>query len=311
MGRKARRGIPPLDRYAVDYAQRATGSGNLRDRRDWPLPPDNHTLPTSRSVDHPRASTRATSRGLSLVTWSPLRAGARDLGRVHQAAVSRFYTSVTVTLVVLFSTVRELDVPLKVPLKPQLVGDPPPITAVVMTPPASRLNVRDSVPPLARHSIPNTGSLVFSSTPAILAFIAVMFGSVPPKLSYLTCHGSDACRTVADPLMQWVPPITDLVMYPVRAPAVLLMVASWKDPSKVTAHPELPEPVVKLIVGNVALTVRLDVLSLFADAVATSALRSRVAPAMARSVLPNFMRDPPEIRVLGVAPATPATHRRS
>ena len=117
----------------------------------------------------------------------------------------------------------------------------------------------------------------------------VMFGSVPVKDAYLTCHGREAVRIVADPLMHLSATIA-LVMKPIREPATLAMVLEWSEPSSVTAHSVVPKPPEKSTLAKVALSVWLDEESLVAEAVETSAPRSTVAPATARSSLKSFMR---------------------
>ena len=79
-----------------------------------------------------------------------------------QLQVDKTYIRVTVILVAAPSTVSAVEVPLRAPLMPQLVGDSPPMTALVRAPPASRLYTPVAVPPEARHATPKTGSLTLN-----------------------------------------------------------------------------------------------------------------------------------------------------
>jgi len=124
--------------------------------------------------------------------------------------------------------------------------------------------------------------------PVAVAFILVIFGSVPVKLAYLVCHGRLAVRIVALPLMQGVPSVA-LVIRPVRAPATFAIVLEWNDPSIVSAHSVVPNPPLKSTLANVALIVELDDESLVADAVATSVASSAVAAITAKSTFPAFI----------------------
>src|SRR5215212_9832061 len=73
---------------------------------------------------------------------------------------------------------------------------------------------------------------------------AVRLGSVPLNDSYVTCHGSDAVRTVAEPPVHVSDappaPMTAWSMCPIRLLAVLVIVLLWNVPKRVTLQVTLP-----------------------------------------------------------------------
>ena len=100
----------------------------------------------------------------------------------------------------------------------------PPTSILVRAPPAARLKeaVAGCVALVVnRHERPAGARR--NEAPIMFVLRPVMFGRIPVKLAYRTCHGSDACRIVAPPPVQLLEFTVPLLMKPIRAPTVLAM----------------------------------------------------------------------------------------
>jgi hypothetical protein len=104
-----------------------------------------------------------------------------------------------------------------------------------------------------------------------------LFGSVPLKLSYCVCQGSEAVSTVALPPVHDAPGRVTLVMSPTSVLATFENVDEWKLPSIVSGQETVVSPTLNLTPLQVPLIVLLLTLNRFAEAVPAAALRMTAA----------------------------------
>jgi len=120
-----------------------------------------------------------------------------------------------------------------------------------------------------------------------LVTMEVMFGSVPENELYWTCQGRVSLRMVAPFLAHLL--TLPAVMNPISELAVFVMILECEVPLSMTSHSTVPKPPLKFILVQEALIIPVVLDSRPADAVDTSAPRSTVAPAAAKSNLLTFM----------------------
>lgn len=121
-----------------------------------------------------------------------------------QSHVAAYGISGNAHIRVIVSALTVLDAPRAEARTPQVLSiSPPRLTRVTL--PADRPNVAvlgsDSVD-VYRQVTPNVGSLIDHCAPIMSTVRLDMLGRLPVKVSYCTCQGNVASRTVALPVEQ-------------------------------------------------------------------------------------------------------------